>query len=172
MDRRADIAVAAAFMALGLFIIWQATTIRLGMMRDPIGPRVAFYITGGTLALGGLVIILRSLWSSRQRAGNRIPNEGVPDEADYPASTGRALAIMGCCIAYGLTFDLLGYLIATPLFIIAALAILGERHAGRIVLIALIFTAVTYVIFAQALGVRVPVGPLTGPFRALGLINL
>ena len=172
MDRRIDLAVAAAFTLLGLFIIFQATGIKTGMMRYPIGPRAAFYLTGGVLAAGGLILILRALRSWGRTPVNLIQNEGTPDEAGYPASAQRAFTLMGAALVYGLTFNILGYLIATPIFVAVALVVLGQRRAWPIATIAVLFTLINYVIFAHALGVRIPVGPLTGPFRALGLINL
>ena len=172
MDRRIDLAVAAAFMLLGLFIIFEATAIKSGMMRDPIGPRAAFYVTGGIMALGGLFLVVKALIGFRRSSSNLVASEGVEDEAGYPASAVRAFQLMGACLLYGLTFNLLGYLIATPLFIAAALFIVGERNRMSIAMIAILFTVINYIVFAQLLGVRIPVGPLTGTFRSLGLINL
>jgi putative tricarboxylic transport membrane protein len=172
MDRRIDVAVAFAFLLFGLFMIFEAMTIKQGMMRDPIGPRAAFYVCGGIMAGGGLILIVRSLLASRKVAGNLLPNEGVADEEGYPASARQAFLLIATCFAYVLAFAPLGYILATPLFLVAAMAILGERHWGRAIVIAVLFTAIFYLIFAQALGVRLPVGPLTGPFRALGWVNL
>lgn len=172
MDRRIDLAVSIAFMALGIWIIVQAAAIKSGMMRDPVGPRTAFYFTGGVLAIGGIILVARSLRSWSRTGNNLIPSEGVEDETDYPASARRAFMLIGVTLLYGLAFDTLGYLIATPLYIAIALLILGQRNWIGISTIAILFTVIVYIIFAQALGVRVPVGPLTGPFRALGLINL
>ena len=172
MDRRFDLAAAAAFVALGLFVIYQATTIRSGMVRDPLGPRAAFYLTGGVMAVGGLILIVRSLRAWTRAPDHLMTNEGVEDEPGHASSAARAFLLIGACLLYGLTFDLLGYLIATPLFIAGALAILGQRQWLPVATIAVLFTVINYVVFAQALGVRVPVGPLTGTFRALGLINL
>ena len=172
MDRRIDLAVAVAFSALGFFIIYQATLIKSGMMRDPIGPRMAFYATGGILAFGGLFLIVKSLIAFSKSSGNRMPSEGVEDEESYPVSATKAMSVIGFCLAYGLTFNVLGYLIATPLFIVAGLVVLGERKPVQIALIAVLFTVINYLVFAQLLGVRVSVGPLTGIFRALGWVNL
>jgi putative tricarboxylic transport membrane protein len=172
MDRRFDLAAAAAFMALGLFVIYQATAIKSGMVRDPLGPRAAFYMTGGIMAVGGLILIIRSLRAWGKTSSNLMPNEGVEDEPGYPSSAVRAFVLIGACLLYGLLFDALGYLLATPPFVAAALLVLGERKWLPIATIAILFTVINYVVFAQGLGVRIPVGPLTGTFRALGLINL
>ncbi len=172
MDRRIDMAVALAFAALGLVIIWQATAIRTGMVRDPVGPRAAFYLCGGALALGGLLVALRQWRALRRGEGAIGPEEGSADEPLFPASAWRAVALMACLIAYALLFEPLGYLLATPLFVAAALVVLGQRSRVGIGPTAVLFTLVTYLVFAQGLGVRMPVGPLTGLFRQLGWITL
>lgn len=172
MDRRVDLAVALAFAALGLLMIWQATLIKSGLMRDPVGPRAAFYLCGGVLVVGGLLVALRRWRELGRGEGREAPHEGVADERGYPASAPRAFMLMGCCLAYAALFQPLGYLLATPLFVVAALLVLGQRNGPGIALTALAFTAIVYLVFAQALDVRLPVGPLTGPFRRMGWITL
>jgi putative tricarboxylic transport membrane protein len=172
MDRRIDIAVAAAFALLGLFMIWQASLIREGMMRDPIGPRAAFYACGAVLVIGGAVVILGHLRRWSQQAHHLVRNEGTADEMDFPSSALRAWGLIALVTIFAVLFQPLGFLIATPVFIVAALAVMGKRNWGVMAVIAVIFTAVTYGIFAQILSVRIPVGPLTPLFRELGWIVL
>jgi putative tricarboxylic transport membrane protein len=172
MDRRIDLALALAFAALGLLIVWQATGIKLGVMRDPVGPRAAFFVCGGGMAVGGLWIALRHVLALRSGAGTVAPNEGTEDTEGHPASLGRAAALIGLCLAYALLFQPLGYLLATPPFIVAALAVLGQRNWLVNVIVALAFTLVAYAVFKLGLGVRLPHGPLTGLFRELGWITL
>jgi putative tricarboxylic transport membrane protein len=172
MDRRIDIAVAAAFAALGVFMIWQASLIRDGMMRDPIGPKAAFYVCGAILALGGLAVIVGHLRRWSQQRHHLVRHEGTADEMEYPASALRAWGLVAVVVAFAALFKPLGFLIATPAFILCALAVMGKRNWGVMVIIAVVFSVVTYVIFAQVLGVRMPVGPLTSLFRSLGWVNL
>lgn len=172
MDRRIDVAVAAAFAALGAFMIWQAGLIREGMMRDPIGPRAAFYVCGGVLLVGGLVVIAGHLRRWSRQAHHMVRAEGTQDETEFPASALRAFALIGAAVAYAALFEVLGFLIATPLFIGAALAVMGKRNWVSVAVIAVVFTVVAYVIFAQVLSVRMPVGPLTPWFRELGWVRL
>lgn len=172
MDRRIDIAVGAAFAALGAFMIWQAGLIREGMMRDPIGPRAAFYLCGGVLLLGGLIVIAGHLRRWARQAHHMVRAEGTQDEAEYPASALRAWGLVAVVVAYVGLFEPLGYLIATPVFVLAALAVLGKRNWAGMALVAVVYTGATYLVFAQALGVRIPVGPLTPLFRQMGWVNL
>lgn len=172
MDRRIDIAVAAAFALLGLFMIWQAGLIREGMMRDPVGPRAAFYVCGAVLLGGGLIVIAGHLRRWSRQVHHMVRNEGTADEVDFPSSALRAFLLIGVAAAYAALFEPLGFLIATPLFVLGALAVMGKRNWGGMVVIAVVFAVVTYVIFAQILSVRIPVGPLTPLFRQLGWVNL
>jgi putative tricarboxylic transport membrane protein len=172
MDRRLDMALAAAFMVVGAIIIWQATSIRIGMMRDPIGPRTAFYLCGGVLVLGGAITILTHWRAMRAGRGNVAEMEGTPDTEGHPASFGRAAALIGLCFLYAIAFSPLGYLLATPLFIVAALATLGQRRWMSNLIVAVVFTLASYVVFARILNVRMPHGPLTELFRSLGWIML
>lgn len=172
MDRLIDMMVALFFAALGVLIIWQATLIRSGMMRDPVGPRAAFYICGGIMLAGGLFIAARKWLALRAGRGQLAEMEGTDDTPGYPASLKRALLLIGTCLGYAALFLPLGYLLATPPFIVAALAVLDQRNWVKNAIIAVVFTLIAYAVFALALGVRMPHGPLTAPFRALGWITL
>jgi putative tricarboxylic transport membrane protein len=165
-------ALAAFFMAVGAIIIWQATSIRIGMMRDPIGPRMAFYFCGGVLVLGGAVTVLSHWRALRAGRGPIAAREGTPDTEGHPASFGRVAALIGLCFLYAALFSPLGYLLATPLFILAALTVLDQRRVMSNLIVAVVFTLASYLVFARILGVRMPHGPLTELFRSFGWITL
>lgn len=84
MDRRIDVFVAACFSLVGIIMIFAASGIKTGMMRDPIGPRAAFYVCGGILALGGIAVIVGHLrrWSSQK--GHIVPSEGATMKRTIP----------------------------------------------------------------------------------------
>lgn len=170
MDRRIDLIVALAMALIGLGIIWAASGIKSGMMRDPIGPRMAFYICGGMLASGGFWIAAGHLGIGRKRRA--ATDDGVADERGIPASAARAFALMVGAAAFGLALKPAGFLIATPLFMAFALALLGKRDIASVVIVPVVFTVSAFLVFSSALGVRLPLGPLTEPFRALGWVTL
>jgi putative tricarboxylic transport membrane protein len=172
MDRRIDIAISAVFILFGVFVIFHARTIESGMFTDPIGPRAFFYACGLVFILGGAANIVQRYMSRAPYPGPMIPAEGVEDEPGYPSSFGRAALIALVSLFYILTFRRLGYLIGTPLYILAALWILEQRNWLFNIIVALIFTVTFYLIFAQLLGVWLPVGPFTEFFRRMGWIIL
>ena len=172
MERRINLVVAIAMALVGIVIIWAASGIRLGMMRDPIGPRAAFYLCGGVLVVGGLWVVWRSLLRHAKSLGGHEEGDGVADEPGFPASATRAFTLMAGAAVFGLLLKPAGFLIATPLFMAFALLLLGKRGLKVIALVPTAFTGLTYLIFAEVLGVRLPLGPLTDVFRSLGWVTL
>jgi ABC-type uncharacterized transport system permease subunit len=122
--------------------------------------------------LGGLSIIIGHLRRWSRQSHHLVRSEGTEDEPEYLSLAARAWALVAAATALAALWNPLGFLIAMPLFLLGALWIMGKRRPLPMILIAVLFTGVVYLIFAQVLGVRIPVGPLTSLFRSLGWINL
>lgn len=172
MDRRIDMTISAVFVALGVFVIFEARTIKSGLFTDPIGPRAFFYSCAIVFIIGGLANIAQRVAAWRTFPGHVIPAEGVEDEPGHPSSFRRAMLLAIISLAYILTFRPLGYLLATPLYVFASLWLLEQRSWRLDASVAIVFTATFYLIFAKLLGVWLPVGPFTTLFRDLGWITL
>ena len=172
MDTRIDLAVAALVAAFGFAVVAIALTIPDGLYRDAVGPRRVPIGVGILILLCGSVAAIRRARRMAATRGWRAEQDGTEDEPGHPASLVRALVVMALTAAYAASFQPIGYLISTPLYIAAALWAMRERRALKVATIAVVWTAVTYVLFAQVLGVRMPVGPLRTLFREWGLINL
>lgn len=65
-------------------------------------------------------------------------------------------------VVYALVFTTLGFLIATFLYLNAAIRLMGERRLARVVLISAAFSAALYLLFAEMLAVYLPSGLLEG----------
>ena len=172
MNRRIDAAVAAGFLVFGAFVVLSAIAIPLGLVRDPIGPRSFFIGCAAVIVAASLLTILRHLRSWRSAEALPATPEGVADEEGYPASAKRTFLLFALGVAYAAAFQPLGYLLATPLFLFLGLWLLQQRNWAQMAALSLGFTIVFYVVFAQVLNVRMPVGPLTELFRNLGWIVL
>jgi putative tricarboxylic transport membrane protein len=172
VDSRRDLAVSVAVAGLGLAILVMTGSIRNGIARDVVGPRAVPYAIGAMLLLGGLVLSVRRL--RRMNAGNGfvVPEEGAGDNPDYPASALRVVFIMALSAIYAAVLMPLGYLLATPPFVALCFVAMGERRWIYTIAIPLVWTVTTYVLFAQLLSVRIPVGPFAELFREWGLIVL
>jgi len=172
MDTRRDLVIALAVAALGAVILWMTGWIKMGIARDVIGPRAFPYAIGTLLLAGGLVLALRRTRLMNVGGGFTAPDEGTEDTPGHPASAGRVMFIMGLSVAYLAVLMPVGYLIATPPFVALAFVAMGERKVVYTIVIPLIWTVLTYLLFSQLLDVRMPVGPFTPLFRDLGLILL
>jgi len=172
IDRRIDLAVALAFVAFAIFLIVGASNIRLGLYRDPVGPRMFFYVCGSIMLLGGAYLAFRRLATWRETTGFMVPSEGATDEEGYPASAVRAFCVMGSALGYMLLLRPLGFLLAAPLFLMVGMFAMGQRNYRLMAVVAIGYTLFFYIVFAQLLHVRLPVGPFTNLFRELGWIIL
>ena len=172
MDRRYDLAIAISIFILGLIVVAITGAMPPGIYRDTIGSRAFFFGIGFIFMAGGGLIAIHRLRSWKVQKGHMIPAEGETDEEGYPASFLMAGSIIGISILYAILLMPLGYLITTPLYLTAGMALLKERRWGRVILFAVGFTAVFYIAFGQVLGMSIPVGPFTNLFRDLGWIIL
>ncbi len=170
MDRRIDLAIGIAVFLAGLGVLFVAHGIRpTGPVVDAIGPRAFPYMIGIFFLIGGSWTVLGRLRSWKSETGNFVESEGEPDEPDVPASALQSFAVIVASILYVLAMPRLGYPIATPLFVIAALKAMRMQSWLAIIVIALVYTAATYIIFAHYLRVDLPLGPLRDLFHSLGL---
>lgn len=159
MDRRADVAVAATFLAFGVWLFWAAGQIPRGSVPDPIG-------SGGLARALALIIVGFSAWVVvrrvvRWRREERLVHaEGSTDQPGVPASSARGFTVLGLVLAYVLAIPVLGYLPTTPVFLLGVLWVMKVRSARRLVLVPVVYTVVTYALFVGLFGVLLPLGVL------------
>ena len=170
MDKRVDLALALAIVAVGALAIWIATGFRIGNYPDPLTSRGLPYILGGFMILGGGVLALRRMRGWNDLPGALVVSEGTDDEPGHPASSLRTFAVMGCAFAWAFLLPPAGFLIVTPLALGGMLLAMGVRSVPRLVLFPVGFTLLTWVVFSQALNVMLPLGPLAPLARRLGLM--
>jgi putative tricarboxylic transport membrane protein len=130
-------------LALAAFFIWQATTIQLSFISDPVGPKAFPIIIGIVLGLSSIVIMLR------------------PDERPHWPSASRLVEIGATVIAlvaYTYALPSLGFVISTAL----AAGYLSWRLGTEPwkAAVAGVATSVgIYVVFKLILGLSLAVGP-------------
>ena len=170
MDRRVDLIIGILVIALGAAVLYVAQGIRpTGPVVDAIGPRAFPYMIGVFFLLGGSRVVYVRLRDWRSEVGPLVAEEGEPDEPGVPASAPQAFTVMAAAVIYALTLTSVGYAIGTPLFVIVTLKALRMKSWPAVIATALAYTAVTYIVFAHYLAVDLPLGPLTGAFRSIGL---
>ena len=153
---RADAALAAVAIvgaAAYLLLDWNLPSARIG---DPLGPRAFPALIGGGLVLSGLLLFLE-IWTKRRRTADAVAE---PRSAEQKHVALLLLAMVGWTALYYVSFDRLGYLIATPLFILGLLCYFNRRRHVVNLAVAAGFTIVVYLLFSTLLGVPLPAGPL------------
>jgi putative tricarboxylic transport membrane protein len=109
------------------------------------------------LILSGLLLFLE-IWKKRRAA-----EAGKLAASHEPPVDKHQLSILCAMVAwtalYYATFEYLGYLIATPIFLLGLLSHFHRRHHLVNVLVALGFTLAVYALFSLLLGVPLPTGP-------------
>jgi len=116
-----------------------------------IGPFFFPKIIGIGLLLSGLFFVVPAL--RRRPTSVDAANDVVP----YVGLQWMAFAMTsGLFLAYIFALRFLGFLISTPLFIVAISHVIGSRKLVRDIIVALILTGAIYLIFENLLQVQVP----------------
>ena len=85
-------------------------------------------------------------------------NKGDAQHVKFHISWLRFFILIAISVAYAFLMNVLGYLLATFLFLIATFCIARVEGVRKILLISLISSVAFYLIFKVALGVLLPVG--------------
>lgn len=171
MDRRIDLTGALAAMGIGFAVIVLALRYpEPNFSYDPIGPM------GFPAFLGGALVVLGGIQAYKttrtlQADGIVGEPEGTPDEPEHPSSAGRAMGFAGGSFLYVAALLVLGYLLATPLFVGLGLWALGFRHLGKLAFLAIAFTAISFYIFSTVLSVPLPLGFTQAWLAEIGLVG-
>jgi putative tricarboxylic transport membrane protein len=153
---RADLWLAVTVIvvaAIYLHADFELPSARLG---DPLGPKAFPALVGGGLILSALLLFLET-WNKRRVL------EDTPAEPRSKSQKHVALVLVGMVAwtaVYYYVFEMLGYLIATPLFLFGLLSYFNKGKYVTNALVAVCFTAAVYLLFSILLGVPLPTGPL------------
>jgi putative tricarboxylic transport membrane protein len=155
-----DRAVALVLVGLGLGVLALAFQLPPATAADPVGPR-------GFPALLGLVILACGVALGVLR--RRAPTADAPEDAEARGvlAPRPLLGAIGLTAAYLAVLEPAGYLLATPPYLAALLLVQRGRVTPRaFVLTVLGVPAVLYALFAVAMRVPLPPGPLEPLLRA------
>ena len=114
---------------------------------DVIGPGAFPFWLGLIIAACGVALCVRGLGAGR---------EGREPPVRWLALAASVVLL----VAYAHSLARLGFLVATALFVAAALALLGERGLVRLALAGVAVSVAVFVLFGLVLGVDLPKGLL------------
>jgi hypothetical protein len=124
---RREIAVAVFLAAFGAIVIALSGKIESGVYTDPLGPRVFPSALGMGIALCGLLLGVGAIfrWQPKQ-AGLLSDGAGQEEVEKGPFSPTRLLVAVAATALYVAAFEPVGYLLATPLYVVALM--IGDRR--------------------------------------------
>ncbi|MGH8936469.1 MAG: tripartite tricarboxylate transporter TctB family protein, partial [Acidimicrobiia bacterium] len=139
---------AGALIAFGVLALMATFAIRQPGGYSPIGPRIfPLAVSLGLLVFGALFLVRATIRPDRELV-ERAAEEDRATHWPIPGWLGLAL------VAYALTLQPLGYVVATALFVPASSRILGSRSWVRDVVVGAAMALVLYLGFTRFLGVR------------------
>jgi hypothetical protein len=110
--------------------------------------------------MAGLIIVLSVVMAAQGLAARRrMLLAGQKEEIPY-VNIPRVLTFLVFIIAYVFSMDIVGYFIATPVFIVGSYLYLRALNLRQSLLVALAFCALVYGVFVRILYLPVPWGLL------------
>jgi len=132
-------------------VSYESYRLGLGTLHQP-GPGFLFFWTGIVTALLSLIVVLTSL-------KKRSPEEGQEPLSGKRNVTKIVLVLLSLFL-YALLMERLGFLIVTLLFFIFLLGVIERKRWSFAVLVSLIVTALSYLVFETGLQSQLPKGLL------------
>ena len=115
------------------------------------------------LAVAGIVLsLLMLILPTRDPSGKQTLAEFT-----RKMEWGKAIALVGLMIFYGLTMKWLGFILASILFLMAGFYILGERRPKAMLIASIPLVVILWVIMSKLLGAYIAPGEL---FYMLGIL--
>jgi putative tricarboxylic transport membrane protein len=139
------------WLIFSLFMSYHSYKLGMGTLHQP-GPCFVFFWTGIIIALLSLTVVLMSF-------GKRSPEEakGLIFEK---GNTTKVVLVLVSLFLYGVLMERLGFLIVTLLLFLFLLGIIEKKKWLFTVLVSLIVTIISYLVFEVGLQSQLPKGLL------------
>ena len=151
MKDKADPVSGLFWLIFSVFVSYESYKLGLGTLHQP-GPGFLFFWTGIVTAILSLIVIVISL---RKRS---------PEEAQEPIvgkrNVTKIILVLISLFLYAYLMERLGFLIVTLLFFIVLLGVIEKKRWLFAVLVSLIVTAMSYLVFETGLQSQLPKGLL------------
>jgi len=157
-----DAGVAATLVLLGLAVVGLALRVEPGVQTDPLGPRVFPLALGAAIALCGLLLGVSARLGDRWTASTAMFVESADDDASEGelSSPVRLVGAIAVTAVYLLAFERLGYLLATPGYVVGILLLQQGVRARAFLTAPVLVTLALYGAFRFGLLIPVPDGIL------------
>jgi len=148
---KADRASGLFWLTFSVFVSYQSYKLGLGTLHQP-GPGFLFFWTGIVTAILSVTVIVISL-RKRSSEETQQPTFGKKNVT-------KIVLVLISLLLYALFMEWLGFLIVTLLFFIFLLGVIEKKRWLFAILVSLIVTAISYLVFERALQSQLPQGLL------------
>jgi len=166
---RRELVIAAFLTVFGGAVVVQARQIPPGVFTDPLGPAAFPTALGWGIAVCGLLLGAATLVFRGQASRAGVLSDAGPDDdasgEGGPFSPARLIGAIAATAVYLAAFTPLGYLVATPLYVVVIMLIHGGAGKRALLLAPFLVTAALYATFRYGLLIPVPAGILEGILR-------
>jgi putative tricarboxylic transport membrane protein len=151
--------IIAAIIGMGFSLAVFVITLRFKQFKNvPVGPEffprwlaVGLFICSGALLVQALKV--------KPAEDRPAPTLSLFDKGMVRLLSGAAITVI-----YAISWNFLGFIIATPLVLLGLMALLGIRRFPIMIIFSLSVTAVVFCAFRYLLGIDMPLGFLDGLF--------
>ncbi|HNZ93936.1 MAG TPA: tripartite tricarboxylate transporter TctB family protein [Rectinema sp.] len=146
--------ILTGIISIVLGLVYSITALRLPRMAmgDRLGPKIFPYFVGIVTIITGIALILQDRDPEKR---SKKAEFGFKEHKNLWLNI-VILTIAG--ILYGFFIDELGYMIATALFIFSVSMLINKGKLVQNIVIAVLFSVVTYFVFGVALKLSLPRG--------------
>ena len=153
---KAQYGMAALLAALGLYTVFDATTLKVGFA-DPVGPRVFPYVIGSVMVLLGILLAVATA------RGDRGEPEGGEDvDLDARPDMVTVLKLVGILVFNIATIDFLGWAVTGAILFAGCAWSLGSRTPVRDIVIGVVISVGSWYFFYSGLDIPLSPGILDG----------
>ena len=148
---QSDRASGLFWLIFSVLVSYASYRLGLGTLHQP-GPGFLFFWTGIVTAVLSLIVVLMSL--------KKLPSEEAREPIFGKRNVTKVILVLLSLFLYALLMERLGFLIVTLLFFLFLLGVIEKKRWSFAVLVSLIVTAVSYLVFETGLQSQLPKGLL------------
>jgi putative tricarboxylic transport membrane protein len=160
VNKTFDIIGVLFVICFGIFYLYLTEHLPKIHLGDAVGPEGYPRILGIGIIATGFVLLIIQLRRWYRVPGRLVPSEGEADDPAYPVSYFRVIFLILTVFLYLYLLPFIGYLLATPAFLSAILALSGIRTLKSLLVLPWVFTLLLFIVFGILARVRLPMGPL------------
>ena len=145
-----DLVSSSVMLIVGLCFIGGGVKCGIGHLTSP-GAGFFPLLVGSIMSLLSVALLIES---------KLHPDQAEQKESFWirPGSSRKVLLALACLVFYLFALDFLGYIVTTFIFILSLFRWISAKKWTTSVLVALILSAGSYLLFKTGLGVSLPVG--------------